>query len=164
MSEKEVTVFKIEDSEISDIIKKANVKSKVEEEKIKRALKDISSLTAYEEELKKIKIPPATNKVIYTDGNTQLVYENGEFFEVSTTDSTKTRRKKTRKEATTMYVEYFIQYRLNPIIESREKYGMTRTPAKTKSVDEVKAKIKPNERVKKSPVVSKSKKVEERDR
>mgnify|MGYP004613510567 CR=1 FL=1 len=37
MSEKEVTVFKIEDSEISDIIKKANVKSKVEEEKIKRA-------------------------------------------------------------------------------------------------------------------------------
>lgn len=164
MSEKEVTVFKIEDSEISDIIKKANVKSKVEEEKIKRALKDISSLTAYEEELKKIKIPPATNKVIYTEGNTQLIYENGEFFEVSTTDSTKTRRKKTRKEATTMYVEYFIQYRLNPIIESREKYGMTRTPVKTKSVDEVKAKTKPNERVKKSPVVSKSKKVEERDR
>ena len=30
MSEKEVTVFKIEDSEISDIIKKANIKNKVE--------------------------------------------------------------------------------------------------------------------------------------
>ena len=52
MSEKEVTVFKIEDSEISDIIKKANVKSKIEEEKIKKALKDISSLTAYEEEFR----------------------------------------------------------------------------------------------------------------
>lgn len=164
MSEKEVTVFKIEDSEISDIIKKANVKSKIEEEKIKKALKDISSLTAYEEELKKIKIPPATNKVIYTDGNTQLVYENGEFFEVSTTDSTKTRKKKTRKEATTMYVEYFIQYRLNPIIESREKYRVTKTPVKTRGIDEPKTRNKSDERVKKSPVVSKSKKVEERDR
>lgn len=164
MSEKEVTVFKIEDSEISDIIKKANVKSKIEEEKIKKALKDISSLTAYEEELKKIKIPPATNKVIYTDGNTQLVYENGEFFEVSTTDSTKTRKKKTRKEATTMYVEYFIQYRLNPIIENREKYRVTKTPVKTRGIDEPKTRNKSDERVKKSPVVSKSKKVEERDR
>lgn len=58
---------------------------------------------------------PKENYVIFTDGEEQLVYENGEFFLVSTTDSTKTKKKKKRLEAKEMYIEYFIRYTLNRI-------------------------------------------------
>ena len=67
---------------------------------------------------------PKDNYVIFTDGEEQLVYENGEFFIVSTTDSTKVKTKKKRLEAKDMYIEYFIRYTLNKInskqIENKE--------------------------------------------
>lgn len=58
---------------------------------------------------------PKDNYVIFTDGEEQLIYENGEFFIVSTTDSTKSKTKKKRLEAKDMYIEYFIRYTLNKI-------------------------------------------------
>lgn len=58
---------------------------------------------------------PKDNYVIFTDGEEQLVYENGEFFIVSTTDSRKEKKKKKRLEAKDMYIEYFIRYTLNKI-------------------------------------------------
>ena len=63
-----------------------------------------------------------------------------------------------------MYVEYFIQYRLNPIIENREKYGISNVQPKNKIMDKAKVKTKADESVKKLSIVSKSKKIEERDR
>ena len=63
---------------------------------------------------------PSDKYVIFTDGEEQLYYENGEFFSISSTDSTKRKKKKTKKEATDMYLDYFIKYQLNPILDQRD--------------------------------------------
>ena len=73
---------------------------------------------------------PKDNYVIFTDGDEQLVYENGEFFIVSTTDSTKAKTKKKRLEAKDMYIEYFIRYTLNKI-----------NPKQTENKEKIKSKI-----------------------
>ncbi len=62
---------------------------------------------------------PKDNYVIFTDGNEQLYYENGEFYIISTTDGLKKRLKKSKKEATDLYLDYFIKYQLNPILDAR---------------------------------------------
>ncbi len=66
-----------------------------------------------------VEIPDSTNYVIFTDGEEQLVYENGEFYVVSTTSSLRKKVKKTKKEATDMYLDYFIKYQLNPLLDAR---------------------------------------------
>ena len=38
---------------------------------------------------------PKENYVIFTDGKEQLLYENGEFYVISTTDSSRMKKKKT---------------------------------------------------------------------
>ena len=62
---------------------------------------------------------PKDNYVIFTDGNEQLYYENGEFYIISTTNGLKKKIKRTKKEATDMYLDYFIKYQLNPILDAR---------------------------------------------
>ena len=66
-----------------------------------------------------VEIPDNTNYVIFTDGEEQLIYENGEFYVVSTTSSLRKKVKKTKKEATDMYLDYFIKYQLNPLLDAR---------------------------------------------
>jgi len=80
--------------------------------------------------------------VIYTDGNEQLVYEDGEFFVVSTTDITKKREKKTKEEAKNMYLEYFIRYVLNPIIKQRELSNVEKEVEKAQVVEKSNVKEK----------------------
>ena len=58
--------------------------------------------------------------VIFTDGKVQLIYEDGEFYVVSSTDATVKKEKKKKEEAKNMYLEYFIRYVLNPIIKQRD--------------------------------------------
>ena len=86
------------------------------------------------------------NRVIFTDGENQLVFENGEFFLVSSTDSLKTKIKKKREDARNMYIEYFIKYQLNPILKQKELNEMARTisteePVKTKKKESVKKEL-----------------------
>ena len=71
------------------------------------------------EKINDVEIPDNSNYVIFTDGEEQLVYENGEFYVVSTTSSLRKKKKKTKKEATDMYLDYFIKYQLNPLLDAR---------------------------------------------
>lgn len=71
------------------------------------------------EKIEDVEIPDNSNYVIFTDGEEQLVYENGEFYVVSTTSSLRKKVKKTKKEATDMYLDYFIKYQLNPLLDAR---------------------------------------------
>ena len=103
-----------------------NDKQSLEEEFKKEVLKTIDSkeeqklLEEWMEEGKvsidfmqkidEVEIPDNSNYVIFTDGEEQLVYENGEFYVVSTTSSLRKKKKKTKKEATDMYLDYFIKY------------------------------------------------------
>lgn len=75
---------------------------------------------------------PKDNYVIFTDGNEQLYYENGEFYVISATNGLKKKVKKTKKEATDMYLDYFIKYQLNPILDARGESTQVQRKAPTK--------------------------------
>ena len=99
-----------------------NEKESLEEEFKKEVLKTIDSKEEqklmqewieegkvtidFMEKINDVEIPDSTNYVIFTDGEEQLVYENGEFYVVSTTSSLRKKVKKTKKEATDMYLDY----------------------------------------------------------
>lgn len=112
-----------------------NEKESLEEEFKKEVLKTIDSKEEqklmqewieegkvtidFMEKINDVEIPDSTNYVIFTDGEEQLVYENGEFYVVSTTSRLRKKVKKTKKEATDMYLDYFIKYQLNPLLDAR---------------------------------------------
>ena len=72
------------------------------------------------------------NYIVFKDGKEQLLYENGDFYVVSTTDSLKKKKKKTKKEATDMYLDFFIKYQLNPILDSKNMSKDKSEPSKEK--------------------------------
>ena len=131
--EKLVTGIDISDEEYKEIVKKSLNEKNISDVDKEKLLKKMSSLSDYTNELDKIVVPGYNNKVIFTNGNKQLVYENGEFFEVSATDATKEKVKLTRKEATDKYVEYFIDNVLNPLIAKKDELGI---PKRTKEKEE----------------------------
>ncbi len=112
-----------------------NEKESLEEEFKKEVLKTIDSKEEqklmeewieegkvtidFMEKINDVEIPDNTNYVIFTDGEEQLIYENGEFYVVFTTSSLRKKVKKTKKEATDMYLDYFIKYQLNPLLDAR---------------------------------------------
>lgn len=99
--------------EIIDNLDKAKVITPEDKKRIEESLN-------FEDAINNIDIAGNDNRVVFTDGEEQLIYEDGEFFIVSSTDSLKTKKKKTREEARNMYIEYFIKYQLNPIIKQRQ--------------------------------------------
>lgn len=112
------------DSNAKDIMKKASKELKLSDAEVKKLLDEINENFDFNkmlEELKK-KYPLQSSKyVIFTDGKEQLYYENGEFFLISSVDSTKQKRKIKRKEALDLYNEYYITNILNPLIKQKNK-------------------------------------------
>lgn len=106
--------------EIIDNLDKKKVLTPEDKKRIEESLN-------FEGAIKKIDISNNSNRVIFTDGEEQLVFEDGEFFMVSSTDSQKSRKKRKREDARNMYIEYFIKYKLNPIIKQRENDELART-------------------------------------
>lgn len=112
--------------------------------------KRIEESLNFDKTIENIDISDNGNRVIFTDGEEQLIVEDGEFFLVSSTDSLKTKKKKKREEARNMYIEYFIRYQLNPIINQRKLNEMTKTISqelpnkntKSKEIQLVKKEIK----------------------
>ena len=84
---------------------------------------------------------------MYTDGENQLVYEDGEFFLVSTTDSKAEKKKLKRKQAIDSYVEYFIKYQINPIIAKRKQAMLKREKQIAEKTKVRKKSIKTNENI-----------------
>lgn len=100
--------------------------------KQKEALKEEASVTVdFLNKINEIELPK-DNYIVFTDGKEQLLYENGDFYVVSTTDSLKKKKKKTKKEATDMYLDFFIKYQLNPILDSKNMSKEKSEPSKEK--------------------------------
>lgn len=135
--------------EFEEIIKKTANEKHISDTEKQKLIKNLSSLSAYTQELNRISIPSYNNKVIYTSGNKQLLFENGEFFEVSAIDATKERVKLTRKEATDKYIEYFIGNVLNPLIARKNEMGIEYKKREVKDVQK---------EIEDTPIVSRSKK------
>lgn len=104
-----------------DVVKKILDKTGIEltKEEIKRLEKEAVGSVDFMKAIENIELPK-DNYVVFTDGDEQLLYEDGEFFVISTIDNPKRRKKKTKKEATDMYLNYFIKYQLNPILDKRD--------------------------------------------
>lgn len=135
---KMMTGIDISDKEYEEIVKKSVNEKNISDTEKQKLIKTLSSLSGYEQELDKTIIPGYNKKVIFTNGNKQLQYENGEFFEASSTDATKERVKLTRKEATDKYIEYFIANVLNPLIARKKDMGIE---FKKKEVNEIKKEV-----------------------
>lgn len=100
--------------------------------KQKEALREEASVTVdFLNKIDEIELPK-DNYIVFTDGKEQLLYENGDFYVVSTTDSLKKKKKKTKKEATDMYLDFFIKYQLNPILDSKNMSKDKSDPSKEK--------------------------------
>ena len=100
--------------------------------KQKEALREEASVTVdFLNKIDEIELPK-DHYIVFTDGKEQLLYENGDFYVVSTTDSLKKKKKKTKKEATDMYLDFFIKYQLNPILDSKNMSKDKSEPSKEK--------------------------------
>lgn len=99
---------------LKEILDKVSKMKELTPSEISKLEEKVKESTDFKRLIENIEIPK-DNYVIFTDGEEQLVYENGEFFIVSTIDSTKEKKKKKRLEAKDMYIEYFIRYTLNKI-------------------------------------------------
>ena len=95
------------------------IDSKEEQKLMEEWIEEGKVTIDFMEKINDVEIPDNTNYVIFTDGEEQLIYENGEFYVVSTTSSLRKKVKKTKKEATDMYLDYFIKYQLNPLLDAR---------------------------------------------
>ena len=111
------------DENLVEIMNKLKKQKGITKEELKVFEKEAKTSLNFLELIDKIELPKE-KYVVFTDGEEQLVYENGEFYVVSTIDSTKLKKKKKRTEATNMYIEYFINYTLNRINKQKEMNQM----------------------------------------
>ncbi len=108
--------------DLEEELRKGVLKSldkELSKEEIKKLTEEAKNSIDFLQKIDEVELP-SDKYVIFTDGEEQLYYENGEFFSISSTDSTKRKKKKTKKEATDMYLDYFIKYQLNPILDQRD--------------------------------------------
>lgn len=112
-------------------------------EKQKKELMEEAKVTLdFLEKIDEVELPN-DNYVIFTDGKDQLLYENGEYYVISTTDSLRKKEKKTKKQATDMYLDFFIKYQLNPILDLRsQKKDIELDKTKQKQLEKIAQEIK----------------------
>ena len=107
----------LEESFRKEVLK--SMDDKLSEKEKKELMEEANVSLKFLDKINEVELPK-DNYVIFTDRKEQLVYENGEFYIVSSTNSLKQKKKKTKKEATDMYLDYFIKYQLNPILDQRK--------------------------------------------
>lgn len=151
-----VTFYEL-DSNLKEIIIKADKQEKLSKEEIEALKKEALESVNFVDKIDEIDLK-FDKYVVFTDGNDQLIYENGEFFVVSTTDSKKKKEKKKKEEAKNMYLEYFIRYVLNPIIKQKQMEEHSKVaPIPIKEKTREKAKVKEKEKEERVKVVSRPK-------
>ncbi len=116
------------DDNAKDIMKRAEKGEIISKSEIKKKLEECRDSIEFLKKLEHIVVSDETNRVIFTDGEEQLIYINGEFYIASSTDDTIVKKKKTKQEAKNMYLEYFMKYQSGsikvdekPNIELQEK-------------------------------------------
>ena len=124
MSEKSDVKQNYEEVEIEkeyvELINNAENAKQMTKEEFDKLVKETKESIEFLKLIDTIKLPEE-KYVVYTDGEEQLIYENGEFFFSSTTDGTSKKKKIIRKDAINSYIEYFIKYQINPIIKIKEE-------------------------------------------
>ena len=144
MSEETKKITDFEEIEIEkeyrEMIEKAENSKKLSKEEVENLLKQAKQSIEFLKLIDNIKIPDEKH-VVYTDGETQLIYENGEFFLTSAVDSTAQKQKIKRKQAIDLHIEYFIKYQLNPIIKAKKQATLKKEQSKTKTNARVRSKV-----------------------
>lgn len=127
-----------------DIVNKIvkNMDVALTDKQIRELEKEAEGSTEFMKAIENIQIP-TDNYVVFTDGDEQLLYENGEFFIISTKDTPLRRKKKTKKEATEMYLSYFIKYELNGLLGDKKDKETKGQEINDKAKDERKTKLEP---------------------
>lgn len=131
------------DSNLKEILKKVEKSKKLSKEEIEKLKKEAIDSVNFVEKIDEINLD-FDKYVIFTDGKEQLIYENGEFFVVSSIDATVKKEKKKKEEAKNMYLEYFIRYVLNPIIKQRDISEHSRSissPTIQKELNDIKRRV-----------------------
>lgn len=130
------------EKEYIEMIEKAENASKMTKSEFDKFYKEAEESINFLKLIDNIKIPNE-KIVIYTDGQEQVIYENGEFFVVSTFDSTSPKRKITRKDAINNYIEFFIKYQINPIIKIKKEMELNKKiKSRTKNISRNKKELK----------------------
>jgi hypothetical protein len=142
----------VKDDNLKDIIKQINKTKGLNKVELDIMLEQANESINFVSKLDEIDLKDDKFRVIFTDGENQLVYENGEFFIISTTDISKPKIKKKKQEARDMYLEYFIKYQLNPILNQVKMNNMVKTISQ--EVPEKDVKIEKN--TKKKSILDKS--------
>lgn len=130
------------DEIIKNVVKDIKNDKEISKQDIEKLISDANENIEFSKVIEDIKLASPDNRVIFVDGNEELVYDHGEFFMCDTVDSRKPRKKVKRKEATEKYIEYFIRYQLNPIIEQKQIYNMTKTITKEEVIKAAVPKVK----------------------
>ena len=144
----------LEESFRKEVLK--SMDDKLSEKEKKELMEEANVSLKFLDKINEVELPK-DNYVIFTDGKEQLVYENGEFYIVSSTNSLKQKKKKTKKEATDMYLDYFIKYQINPILDQRkakEKVRAEQTKTKADKTIQLQ-KIAENRKTKKEKTIEK---------
>lgn len=121
--------------EFAEMIEKADSKGKLTKDEYDKLYAIAKESTEFMKLLDDIKIPE-DRYVVFTDGDVQLFYEEGEFFLTSAVDSNAQKKKIKRKEAMDLNLEFFIKYQINPILEIKknvELQNRKKVRAKSKS-------------------------------
>lgn len=111
-------------------------------EQLEALKKSIESEFNLNEKVEAINIKFPKKRVIYVDGELQLVYDDGEFLLEDTVDSKKASKKLTKKKAMELYVEFFVRYTLNPLIEQKNLKSRAKEIIKVNNVKEKKVTTK----------------------
>lgn len=119
---------------IKNISKEEKKEVKLSKEAIEKLKKEAAKNIDFEAVMNEVDSDYKDYRVIFVDGNEELVFDHGEFFLFDTIDARKAKRKIKRQEATEKYVEYFIRYQLNPIIEQKKIDNMSKNIIKTDKI------------------------------
>lgn len=143
MSDKKIVDENV-DEIIKNVVKGVKKGKEFSEQEVDKLMLEANENLEFVKIINDIKLELPDNRVIFNDGNEQLLYDHGEFFICETTDSRKPKKKIKRKDATEKYIEYFIRYQLNPIIEQKKLHNMTQAIEKSDIIkpEKVKAKVK----------------------
>lgn len=144
------------DSEIAEVMKRAikECKKKYKSGKVDKAVlkAEMNEHLDFLKKLNDIDTIAESHRIIYTDGNEQLLYTDGEFYIIDTI-SNERRKKLSKKQARDAYIEYFITYQINPLIEKKNlqkikenitkisEKDVTKTPINHKAKSQVKNKV-----------------------
>ncbi|MCX8074860.1 MAG: hypothetical protein N2749_04660 [Clostridia bacterium] len=148
--------------ETIDLIKSAiRSKKEIKPEELASLMKKAKESENFVELLKSIDLSADKYRVICTLGDTELVYNDGEFYISDTMDINGKKKKKTKKEARDIYIEYYIQNYLNPLIEQKkiEKLKEKISKAEVKEEQKEKSKKAVSKVKQKIDTLTKSKKV-----